>query len=85
MQWDLERKPTHRLLSEMHKRQREKDLLERKALRAKLKPKQTACDDPMDLNTAATEHLQDNSNGIGPTESCQDHRRQALPVSSKTC
>ena len=52
------------LLPDMHKRQREKDR-ERKALRAKLKPKRTSCDDPMDLNTASKERLQ-KIPGVGP-------------------
>ena len=45
------------LLSEMHKRQREKDQ-ERKAFRKKLKTKQTSCDTPLDLNTASAERFQ---------------------------
>ena len=52
-----------RLLSDMHKRQREKDR-ERKAFREKLKPKRTSCDDPLDLNTASQEQLQQ-LHGIG--------------------
>ena len=52
-----------RLLSELHKRQREKDR-ERKALRETLKPKRTSCDDPIDLNTASQEELQQ-LQGIG--------------------
>ena len=46
------------LLSEMHKRQREKDL-EQKAFREKLKTKRTSCDVPFDLNTAPKEQLQE--------------------------
>ncbi|MYH02991.1 MAG: hypothetical protein F4142_10585 [Nitrospira sp. SB0675_bin_23] len=46
-----------RLLSEMHKLQREKDQ-ERKSLRKKLNAKRTSCDEPIDLNTASTDHLQ---------------------------
>ena len=45
------------LLSEMHKRQREKDQ-ERKDFREKLKTKQTSCDTPLDL----TQHRPSNSN-----------------------
>ncbi len=45
------------LLSEMHKRQREKDQ-ERRDFREKLKTKQTSCDTPLDLNTASTDRLQ---------------------------
>ncbi len=53
-----------RLLSEMHKRQREKDR-ERKALRKKLKTKRTSCDTPINLNTASQEEFQQ-LQGIGP-------------------
>ena len=52
-----------RLLSEMHKRQREKDR-ERKAFREKLKAKRTSCDEPLDLNAASQEQLQQ-LQGIG--------------------
>ena len=44
------------LLSDMRKRQREKDR-ERKEFRKKLKAKQTSCDEPIDLNTASTDQL----------------------------
>ena len=46
-----------RLLSDMHKRQREKDR-KRKAFREKLKTKRTSCDNPLDLNTASNEQFQ---------------------------
>ncbi|MDE0145853.1 MAG: helix-hairpin-helix domain-containing protein [Nitrospira sp.] len=45
-----------RLLSDMHKRQREKDR-ERQVLRKKLNPKRTSCDKPIDLNVASTGQL----------------------------
>ena len=68
-----------RLLSEMHKRQREKDR-ERKALRAKLKPKRTSCDEPLDLNTASQEQLQQ-LHGIGQVKAAnKSSPAQALPV-----
>lgn len=46
-----------RLLADMHKHQREKDQ-ERKVLRKRLNAKRTSCDEPLDLNTASTEQLQ---------------------------
>lgn len=46
-----------RLLSDMHKRQREKER-KREVLRKKLNPKRTSCDAPLDLNTVSTDHLQ---------------------------
>lgn len=46
-----------RLLSDMHKLQREKDR-ERKNLRKKLNAKRTSCDEPLNLNAASTEQLQ---------------------------
>ena len=52
-----------RLLPDMHKRQREKDR-ERKEFRKKFKPKRTSCDDPIDLNAASQEQLQQ-LHGIG--------------------
>ena len=47
-----------RLLPDMHKHQREKDR-ENEEFRKKFKPKRTTCDNPIDLNTASKEQLQE--------------------------